>query len=151
MTLSARKSLSPDTIKRMASYFARHEVDKRAKNFGNDANPSAGYIAWLLWGGEEGRTGHRRGKASWPKGRPRTGPRAENRWQTAFEPRSKTDKAAIHSIATEARATNVLSPRSARTRSSKPRTLFESTSAGRVAGAVVARSAHPAYILKTIR
>jgi pyruvate-formate lyase len=53
--LKARKNLSADTIKRMASYFARHKVDKRAANFGNDEDPSAGYVAWLLWGGEEGR------------------------------------------------------------------------------------------------
>jgi len=39
----------------MVSFFARHEVDKRAKNFGNEENPSAGYVAWLLWGGDEGR------------------------------------------------------------------------------------------------
>jgi hypothetical protein len=39
----------------MVSYFARHEVDKRSPNFGNEDNPSAGYIAWLLWGGDEGR------------------------------------------------------------------------------------------------
>jgi hypothetical protein len=53
--LKNRVSLSPNTIKRMVSFFARHEVDKRAENFGNDDNPSAGYIAWLLWGGDEGR------------------------------------------------------------------------------------------------
>ncbi len=39
----------------MVSYFARHEVDKRGRNFGNEQNPSAGHIAWLLWGGDEGR------------------------------------------------------------------------------------------------
>ena len=53
--LVARTELSPHTIKRMVSYFARHEVDKRGKNYGNEGNPSAGYIAWLLWGGDEGR------------------------------------------------------------------------------------------------
>lgn len=53
--LKNRVNLSPHAIKRMVSYFARHEVDKRAKNFGNEENPSAGYIAWLLWGGDEGR------------------------------------------------------------------------------------------------
>lgn len=53
--LKNRVNLSPSTIKRMVSYFARHEVDKRAKNFGNAQSPSAGYIAWLLWGGDEGR------------------------------------------------------------------------------------------------
>jgi hypothetical protein len=53
--LKHRKNLSPDTIKRMVLYFARHEVDRQADGFGDDSNPSAGYIAWLLWGGDEGR------------------------------------------------------------------------------------------------
>ena len=53
--LKNRKSLSPDTIERMVSYFARHEVDKDADDFGNDDDPSAGYVAWLLWGGDDGR------------------------------------------------------------------------------------------------
>ena len=53
--LKNRKSLSADTVKRMASYFARHKVDKRAKNFGDDDKPSAGYVAWLLRGGEAGK------------------------------------------------------------------------------------------------
>ncbi len=53
--LQHRKSLSDLTVKRMASYFARHKVDKRAENFGNDEDPSAGYIAWLLWGGDPGQ------------------------------------------------------------------------------------------------
>ncbi|WP_442582684.1 hypothetical protein ACSBOB_12365 [Mesorhizobium sp. ASY16-5R] len=53
--LMSRRPVAPSVIRRMVSYFARHEVDKRGKNYGNDANPSAGYIAWLLWGGDEGR------------------------------------------------------------------------------------------------
>lgn len=53
--LVERRELSPHTIRRMVSYFARHEVDKRGRNFFNDDNPSAGRIAWLLWGGDEGR------------------------------------------------------------------------------------------------
>lgn len=53
--LKNRANLSPDTIERMVSYFARHEVDKDADAFGNDDDPSAGYIAWLLWGGDAGR------------------------------------------------------------------------------------------------
>ncbi|CZT33065.1 hypothetical protein [Rhizobium sp. 9140] len=53
--LKNRANLSPDTIKRMSSYFSRHKVDKRAKNFGDDSDPSPGYIAWLLWGGDAGR------------------------------------------------------------------------------------------------
>lgn len=53
--LKARKTLAPSTIRRMVSYFARHEVDKRGRNYDNAENPSAGRIAWLLWGGDEGR------------------------------------------------------------------------------------------------
>ena len=53
--LKNRRALSDDTIMRMSSYFSRHKVDKRAANFGNDDDPSPGYVAWLLWGGEPGQ------------------------------------------------------------------------------------------------
>ena len=53
--LKDQKPLTSQTITRMVSYFARHEVDKEAENFGNDDNPSKGYIAWLLWGGDEAK------------------------------------------------------------------------------------------------
>lgn len=53
--LSNKRDLSDDTVKRMHSYFSRHEVDKKGKGFGDDSNPSAGYIAWLLWGGDAGQ------------------------------------------------------------------------------------------------
>jgi hypothetical protein len=53
--LQHRKLLSDLTVKRMASYFARHKIDKRAENFGDDDDPSTGYIAWLLWGGDAGQ------------------------------------------------------------------------------------------------
>jgi len=49
--LSNGAALSLDTIKRMSSYFSRHEVDKKGEGWGTD---SAGYIAWLLWGGDAG-------------------------------------------------------------------------------------------------
>jgi|GEM_PF-556094 len=53
-----RKNLSPDTVKRMKSYFARHEVDKQGEGFspGEDGYPSAGRIAWALWGGDPGQS-----------------------------------------------------------------------------------------------
>lgn len=59
--ISNKKSLSPDTVRRMVSYFARHEVDKQGTGFspGEDGYPSAGRIAWALWGGDAG--------ASWAK------------------------------------------------------------------------------------
>ena len=52
--------VSFETIKRMRSYFARHAVDAKAKGdksrgfWGDDSNPSAGYVANLLWGGAAG-------------------------------------------------------------------------------------------------
>ena len=49
--LSGGAALSLDTLKRMNSFFARHEVDKKGEGWGKD---SAGYIAWLLWGGDAG-------------------------------------------------------------------------------------------------
>lgn len=51
-----RKELSFDTVKRMYSFFSRHEVDKEAEGFrpGEEGYPSAGRIAWALWGGDAG-------------------------------------------------------------------------------------------------
>lgn len=54
--LSNGKNISADTIKRMHSYFARHEVDKKGKDWDNQSSPSAGRIAWLGWGGDAGRS-----------------------------------------------------------------------------------------------
>ena len=48
------ETLSLDTVKRMYSFFSRHEVDKKGKDWGNQANPSNGYIMWLAWGGDAG-------------------------------------------------------------------------------------------------
>lgn len=55
--LAARKAATPRDIKTIASYFARHSVDKdaKAKTWGDESDPSAGYIAWLLWGGDAGK------------------------------------------------------------------------------------------------
>ncbi|MBT5286052.1 MAG: phage major capsid protein [Euryarchaeota archaeon] len=57
-----RKELSFDTVKRMHSFFARHEVDKKAEGFkpGEEGYPSAGRIAWALWGGDAGFSWSRR-------------------------------------------------------------------------------------------
>ena len=50
------ENLSDETIKRMFSFFSRHEVDKQAEGFrqGEKGYPSNGRIAWALWGGDAG-------------------------------------------------------------------------------------------------
>lgn len=50
------ENLSRDTVMRMHSFFSRHEVDKKAEGFepGEDGYPSAGRVAWGLWGGDAG-------------------------------------------------------------------------------------------------
>ena len=54
--LMNKERLSIDTVKRMFSFFSRHEVDKQAEGFsqGEKGYPSAGRIAWALWGGDSG-------------------------------------------------------------------------------------------------
>ena len=52
--LANRKELSPETVARMYSFFSRHEVDKKGKDWDNAERPSNGKIAWLLWGGDSG-------------------------------------------------------------------------------------------------
>ncbi len=51
-----REKLSTDTVMRMYSFFARHEVDKQAEGFseGEEGFPSKGRVAWDAWGGDEG-------------------------------------------------------------------------------------------------
>ena len=54
-------SVSRDVAAKMKSYFARHEVDKKATGFrsGEEGYPSAGRVAWDAWGGDAA--------ASWTK------------------------------------------------------------------------------------
>ena len=52
--LSRGETLSLSTVKRMYSYFSRHEVDKKGKDWDNSENPSNGKIMWLAWGGDAG-------------------------------------------------------------------------------------------------
>ena len=47
-----RESLSLETVQRMVSYFARHEVDKQGSTWGEKGK---GWQAWQGWGGDEGR------------------------------------------------------------------------------------------------
>ena len=52
--LARGETLSLSTVKRMYSYFSRHEVDKKGKDWDNAENPSNGKIMWLAWGGDAG-------------------------------------------------------------------------------------------------
>jgi hypothetical protein len=56
--LSRREGISSDTIIRMVSFFARHEVDKKAEGFnqGEKGFPSPGRVAWDAWGGDAGKS-----------------------------------------------------------------------------------------------
>lgn len=53
--------LAPDTWRSMRLFFLRHKKDALAKGsrsrgfWGDDYNPSAGWVAHLLWGGSSGR------------------------------------------------------------------------------------------------
>tara|TARA_B100002019_G_scaffold293290_1_gene319881 strand:+ start:1910 stop:2161 length:252 start_codon:yes stop_codon:yes gene_type:complete len=47
--LANGKKVSAATLRRMSAFFSRHEKNKSG---GED---DAGFIAWLLWGGDPGR------------------------------------------------------------------------------------------------
>lgn len=56
--LANRRRVSEDTIRRMRSYFIRHEADLDSpanKNPSDPGYPGAGLIAWKLWGGSAGQ------------------------------------------------------------------------------------------------
>ncbi len=54
--LAGGKTISPSTARRMKAYFDRHQPDQKAEGFssGEDGYPSAGRVAWELWGGDAG-------------------------------------------------------------------------------------------------
>jgi hypothetical protein len=56
--LAERRDLSVADVKAMHSFFARHAVDKdtQTHTWNSTSDPSAGFIAWLLWGGDAGKT-----------------------------------------------------------------------------------------------
>ena len=47
-------TVSREVAGKMKAYFARHEVDKKAKGFrsGEEGYPSPGRVAWDAWGGD---------------------------------------------------------------------------------------------------
>ena len=75
------ESLSLDTVKRMFSFFSRHEVDKKGENWGSQSDPSNGYIMWLAWGGDAG--------FSWSRAICNREKKTEKSWDGAFSPIQK--------------------------------------------------------------
>lgn len=55
-TLARGGQIGIQKVRHIAKYFPRHEVDKKGKGYkpGQDGYPSAGRIAWALWGGDAG-------------------------------------------------------------------------------------------------
>jgi hypothetical protein len=49
--ISSRSELSEDTVRRMVSFFSRHEVDKNGQTWDEQGK---GWQAWNGWGGDEG-------------------------------------------------------------------------------------------------
>lgn len=56
--LAERQPVSFRDVVAISDYFGRHPVDQTAKadDWGDEDNPSAAHIAWLLWGGDAGKT-----------------------------------------------------------------------------------------------
>ena len=53
--LAAGGTLSAEEVRHVARYFPRHAHDNLDETGEGGGKPSRGYIAWLLWGGDEGR------------------------------------------------------------------------------------------------
>jgi hypothetical protein len=53
--LAISPGVTPTTQKRMRNYFSRHRKDAQSARWGNESNPSRGWMAWLNWGGDAGQ------------------------------------------------------------------------------------------------
>lgn len=49
------ESLTEDKVRKMNAWFARHAVDRKA-GWAIPGKETPGYVAWLLWGGDAGRS-----------------------------------------------------------------------------------------------
>jgi hypothetical protein len=56
--LASGRKVSVETMRRMSSYFSRHEVDKQGTGWspGDKGYPSPGRVAWAAWGGDPARS-----------------------------------------------------------------------------------------------
>jgi hypothetical protein len=54
--LSSGDAMTDEDVKHVSEYFPRHAADHLNQDGSDGEAPSNGYIAWLLWGGDAGRT-----------------------------------------------------------------------------------------------
>jgi hypothetical protein len=55
--LAKKENLSKETVERMYKFFQRHEKNKSIDpKFKNEPWKDAGYVAWLIWGGDAGKS-----------------------------------------------------------------------------------------------
>lgn len=55
VSLKNRQTLSPATVRRMKAFFDRHQKSRKVDQ-GKTPATDKGYIAWMLWGGDAGRS-----------------------------------------------------------------------------------------------
>lgn len=55
VSLKNRQTLSPATVRRMKAFFDRHQKSRKVDP-GKTPGTDKGYIAWMLWGGDSGRS-----------------------------------------------------------------------------------------------
>lgn len=55
VSLKNRDTLSPATVRRMKAFFSRHQGSRKIDS-GKSPGEDKGYIAWMLWGGDPGRS-----------------------------------------------------------------------------------------------
>lgn len=53
--LAKREPVSYDTIKRMYSFFSRHEGNQKVDSDADIKWEDSGYTAWMIWGGDPGK------------------------------------------------------------------------------------------------
>jgi hypothetical protein len=53
--LASGKEISAEDVLHVAKYFPRHAGDNLEQDGSDGKAPSNGFIAWMMWGGDEGR------------------------------------------------------------------------------------------------
>ena len=84
-SLKYRQNQSPQTIRRMVAFFARHEENKKVKaEFKDTPWKDRGKVAWLLWGGDAGKKWAEKVLAQMERAEAKTKARASRRRQSRY-------------------------------------------------------------------